>query len=275
MSYGPAAASCVFGAQVWSVFSQLSCKNPIAQDVASEHLPRIFVVFAVLGTLCVIASIVVSMVFAPEHDPMFHFGEEGLNTALSATSLSMASAVSAMVFYLRLKDWSPGAVFWLVLAAGCLFLSLDEQLGFHERGGMALDVSRFGELKAFRNWNDIIVIFYGLIAIAIAAVFGREILHSRHFAGLFAVSFTFYAAHTAIDSILPSSIDWKDIPEEGTKLMSVFLLFLASCARFVLLIDGRSGGEALSMSTMGGDGVRPQTDRPILGLAPQRSTRAP
>lgn len=219
------------------VAGQLSVNDHAMRDTIPERLPRIFVIFAILGTLCIAASIAVSVVFAPEHDPMFHFSEKGLNTALSTLCLSMAGAVSAMVFYLRLSDWSPGAIFWLVLAAGCVFLSLDEQLEFHERGGMALHASSAGALEWFRNWNDIIVIVYGLVAMAIAALFGREILASRHFAVLFAVGFAFYAVHTAVDSTLPRSLVWKDIPEEGAKLVSVYFLFLAACARFVMLIE--------------------------------------
>lgn len=216
---------------------QLSAKDYAMQRPLPEHLPEIFSTFAILGTLCVAASIAVSIMIVPEHDPMFHFSEEGLNTALSSVCLSMAGVVSAMVFYLRLKDWSPGAIFWLILAAGCLFLSLDEQLGFHERGGVALDVSSVGDLESFRNWNDIIVILYGLVAMAIAALFGREIIASRHFAVLFAVGFAFYAVHTAVDSIFPNSLAWKDIPEEGAKLFSVYFVFLATCARFVMLLE--------------------------------------
>ena len=219
------------------VVGQLSFNDHAMGDTSSQRMPRIFVIFAILGTLSIAASIAVSILSAPAHDPMFHFSEKGLNTALSTLCLSMAGAVSAMVFYLRLSDWSPGALFWLVLAAGCVFLSLDEQLEFHERGGMALYANGVETLEWFRNWNDIIVIIYGVVAMAIAALFGREILASKHFVVLFAVGFAFYAIHTAVDSTLPRSLAWKDIPEEGAKLACAYFLFLAACARFVMLIE--------------------------------------
>lgn len=151
--------------------------------------------------------------------------------------MAMAGAVSALIFYIRAKNFNYGALFWLLLAMGCIFLSLDEQLGFHERGGVMLDTSSVGNLEVFRNWNDIIVIVYGFIVLAVAGLFGREILNSKPFAVLLAIGFGFFVIHTAVDSMVPSSFIWKDVPEEGSKLISVFFLFLATSARLVLLIE--------------------------------------
>ena len=168
---------------------------------------------------------------------MFHFDEQGLVTALSAVALAFASAFSFVVFYLRVKDFNLGSLFWLILALGCWFLSLDEQLMFHERGGRLVETMGAGPAEFFRNWNDLIVITYGVAALAAAAVFRREILKCRMFAVLFAIGFGFYALHTGIDSIFPKSLTWKDIPEESAKLLSVFALMLATCAQLMAMID--------------------------------------
>lgn len=202
-----------------------------------EELPRLFVWFASLSSVAVVLSIFVSVYLSPADDPTFQFSEEGINTALSAICMAMAGVSAALVFYLRARTFDYGALFWLLLAAGCIFLSLDEQLGFHERGGMMLDTSSLGGLESFRNWNDIIVIAYGFIVLAVAGLFGREILNSRTFTVLLVIGFGFFAIHTAVDSIVPSSYVWKDVPEEGSKLISVFFLFLATTARLVLLIE--------------------------------------
>jgi hypothetical protein len=213
-------------------------QNTSAHGFATEEdLPRIFIWFAAIALTMVLLSIVVSVYLSPADDPTFQFSEEGINTALSAICMAMAGLASALVFYMRAKDFDYGALFWLVLAAGCIFLSLDEQLGFHERGGNILDSSSVGGLETFRNWNDVIVIAYGFVVLAVAGLFGREIMRSKTFAVLLAIGFAFFAIHTAVDSIVPSSFIWKDVPEEGSKLISVFFLFLATSARLVLLIE--------------------------------------
>lgn len=60
-----------------------------------------FKLLTVLGTIGVIAAIVLSVVLAPASKPMFHFSEDGAITALSSTILSIASALAFVVFYLR------------------------------------------------------------------------------------------------------------------------------------------------------------------------------
>jgi hypothetical protein len=138
--------------------------------------PPLFSVLALIGTIGILLCIFASAVLAPASDPMFHFGENGAITARSSISLAMASILALAIFYLSMRDWSFDKLFWFVLAGGCLFLSLDEQLQFHERGGDVIEMTSVGVSGFFRNWNDLIVILYGFVALAIGAVFRREIL---------------------------------------------------------------------------------------------------
>ncbi|MGD1934332.1 MAG: hypothetical protein ACFB0Z_07455, partial [Candidatus Phaeomarinobacter sp.] len=147
------------------------------------------------------------------------------------------SALALVVLYLRIDFWKSGAWFWLVLAAGFAFLAIDEQLMLHERGGAVLENTDLGASQVFRNWNDLIVIAYGMVALGFMALSAREILLHRTFAVLFATAFAFYAIHTGLDSILPTELSWKDIPEEGAKLMCGLFLFLAVLARVLNLAD--------------------------------------
>lgn len=199
--------------------------------------PPFFKVLAGLAIVGVLAYILVSIFFAPADQPLYHFSEDGAITALSTVFLAMSSALALVVFYLRMDDWKSGGLFWLILAVGCVFLALDEQLMLHERGGTAIELSSVGASETFRNWNDVIVIGYGVVALAIAGLFGREILRCKVFALVFLGGFAFYALHTGIDSILPDTFAWKDIPEESAKLKSVFFLFLALCAQFLAMVD--------------------------------------
>jgi hypothetical protein len=202
-----------------------------------QETPPFFKYFAGLAIVSVLAYIAVSILFAPSDRPLYHFSEDGAITALSTVFLAMASALALAVFYLRMDDWKSGGLFWLILGLGCAFLALDEQLMFHERGGAAIELTSIGASETFRNWNDVIVIGYGVVALVIAGLFGREILRCKVFALSFGVGFAFYALHTGIDSIVPTAVAWKDIPEESAKLMSVFFLFLAMCARFLAMAD--------------------------------------
>lgn len=206
--------------------------------------PSFFTGFVGLAVVGVLGYILVSIYFAPSDQPLYHFSEEGAITALSTVFLAMSSALALAVFYMRMDDWKVGGLFWLILAAGCAFLALDEQLMLHERSGTAIELSSIGATETFRNWNDVIVIGYGVVALAIAGLFGREILRCRAFALAFVVGFAFYAVHTGIDLIMPDSVGWKDIPEESAKLKSVLFLFLALCAQLLATVDHlRSGKE--------------------------------
>lgn len=199
--------------------------------------PSFFKGYAGLTIVGVLAYIMVSIFFAPSDQPLYHFSEDGAITALSTVFLAMSSALALAVFYLRIDDWKRGGLFWLILAVGCAFLALDEQLMLHERGGSAIELTSIGASETFRNWNDVIVIGYGVAALVIAGLYGREILRCKVFALVFLGGFAFYALHTGIDSILPDTVAWKDIPEESAKLKSVFFLFLAMCAQFLAMID--------------------------------------
>jgi len=126
---------------------------------------------------------------------------------------------------------------WLAGRRGCAFLVLDEQLMFHERGGHFIEATSVGEVEFVCNWNDLIVIMYGAAAIAITALFAREFMKCRAFVVLFAIGFAFYALHTGLDSLIPSSVAWKDIPEESAKLFSVFCLVLAMGTKTPVLTE--------------------------------------
>lgn len=203
--------------------------------------PSFFKGYAGLAIVGVLAYIMVSIFFAPSDQPLYHFSEDGAITALSTVFLAMSSALALAVFYLRIDDWKRDGLFWLILAVGCAFLALDEQLMLHERGGSVIELSSVGASETFRNWNDVIVIGYGVAALAIAGLYGREILRCKVFALVFLGGFVFYVLHTGIDSILPDTVAWKDIPEESAKLKSVFFLFLALCAQFLAMVDALRG----------------------------------
>ncbi len=209
--------------------------SPLMIEQQRFEPPPFFLIMATIGSVGVLLYIAASVVFAPAAEPMYHFGENGAVTALSSVSLSMSSALAAVVFYVRAKSWDQGALFWLCLTGACLFLALDEQLMLHERGGLVIETTSISGLV--EDWDDLIVTVYGILALGVAALFAREILHCRTFALLFAVGFAFFAIHTAIDSFVPNAVAWKDVPEEGAKLLCVFAVLLALVGYVMAMLE--------------------------------------
>lgn len=195
-----------------------------------------FNVMASLGTAGVLCALAFCLIFGPASNPMFHFSEDGAITALSSIILAVASALAFVVFYLRSDVLNADRLFWLLLCAGCLFLSFDEQLQFHERGGSLIETTSIGKSSLFRNWNDLVVIGYGLIAMTVGAIFRKEILRHRAFTVFLALGFLFYVVHTSIDALLPISVAWKDAPEEGAKLLSVYCLCLGVLSQLMAIL---------------------------------------
>lgn len=180
------------------------------------------------STNCLIGLLVASVLFyiflavlvGPENRRELHFrSEEGAITALSAIFLAMASGFAGVSFFLSPPETKMSRYFWLIAALGLGFLSLDELLGFHERVDDWITVI-IGDSQTFRNWNDLIVIGYGLIAIPVFIFFLPEIFRYPQIAETLAVAFLFFCIHTAIDSIQEPPTTLSVILEESAKLFS-------------------------------------------------------
>ncbi|WP_394690668.1 hypothetical protein [Hoeflea sp.] len=190
-----------------------------------EQLPGVFIGFASLGFVLVLLSIVLSVYLSPVENPGFHFGGDGLNTALLVICMSMTACASGLVFYIRSKDFTFGALFWLVLAAAAVVISLNAQLH--------LGASGF-EIPA--GWSATFLV-YSLGVVAMFMLFSRELRSSRTFLTLLAAAIAFLFIHACIDGLVSGFYLWKDVLGEGSSLIAAFLLLLATSARLVLLIE--------------------------------------
>ena len=193
----------------------------------------------------VLVYIYLAILVGPEHKPELHFrSEEGAITALSAIFLAMASGFAGVSFFLSFPETRISRYFWLIAALGLGFLALDELLGFHER----LDdwiTAIVGDSEIFRNWNDLIVIGYGLIAIPVFLLFLPEIFRYPKIAETLAVAFLFFCIHTAIDSVVEPPTTVSVILEESAKLFSaaffataMFISILGTTSLSKYLIKG-------------------------------------
>ena len=185
-----------------------------------------------LGLLAVYIG--VAILWVPKGGvPHFHFvDEDGAITALSAILLSVAAGF-ALVALLAVPDaGTRDRLFWLTLAAGLTFLALDELLEFHERLGTVMDRSNptggIGGLSKFRNWNDLAVILYGVVAMFPAALFLPSVLRYPRMAELLGVAVACYVTHTAIDSLVEPQTVASVIVEESCKVLCGYFLGLAS-----------------------------------------------
>jgi hypothetical protein len=160
----------------------------------------------------------------------YHFYDErGSITAMSAILLGWASAFAGLTYWLVRGIEGHRPAFWLLASAGLLFLSIDELVGFHELVAEALPgLSTTGEMVfgVFRGWDDIIIILYGIAAVAICLRYLPEVLRLPLVAEVMGLAFAAYAVHTFIDAVAEPPSYATVIMEESAKLYCT--LFLAS-----------------------------------------------
>ena len=124
--------------------------------------------------------------------------------------------------------------FWTLMTIGFLFFGLDEMLEFHERAGNTLSDS-FGDAGIFRNWNDVVVLLYGVAGLSFVLTFRREILRFPRFAEMLVLGFVFYGLSSGIDSVFDAGA-LKNVPEESAKLLAAAFFSLAGMAALLSIV---------------------------------------
>lgn len=199
----------------------------------------------VLGLGVVIA---LAIAFSPANDPARQFGEEGIVTTLSAIFLAMASAFAGAAALSerggdhRLRWW------WALTSLGFFFFSCDELMRFHEQAGTWLRIEVLGRSEFFRNWNDLIVILYGVIAAIVMLRFAPRVLQLPLHPELIALGFLSYVIHTGMDSLphedtgplaylryLPTGII-----EESAKLFASTFFAMAMLQGLLVILQSRN-----------------------------------
>lgn len=198
-----------------------------------EGQPRVEAI-VVATSVFVLGWLVLSVAFSPAVDRDHHFGEDGAVTALSATLLAAAASFALATFVLSHRAGLRRIMPWLFISVGFALLALDELMMFHEEFGTFIDERVTS--GSFRNWNDIIVIVYGFLAIGGAALFLPTLLRYRLVGELLGVAFLFYVIHTVIDSTQEPRTTTSKILEESAKLVSVSFLALAMLTAFLAAI---------------------------------------
>ena len=216
----------------------LTYQNKIEEALrlrAQEEAPNILFP-AVLLSAFLLVTIAVALLVAPEGRLIKEFQEFGMVTALSAIFLAMTSSFAGLCFYLKREGTDWRRYFWLLTSLGFLFFSLDELLEFHERFSWWLEDTRIGPTTTFRTWNDVVVILYGVVAVAVTLGFLPEVLRYPRVIDLLIAGFLFYCLHTLIDSTLVHT-PTKMIVEESCKLFASAFFALSMFIGVLAIID--------------------------------------
>jgi hypothetical protein len=194
-------------------------------------LPNLGLIIAIVTTVT-LGYIILSIIAVPGSQPRdINFAsEEGTITAFSAIFLAMASAFSLASSMMLIRAKNRQTWLWIFMAVVFGFLSFDELLSFHEIIGYFIEMKASSGL--FRNWNDVIVIIYGTIALPIMLVLAPKLMQYRGVIELFIVAFLLYVIHTIIDSTQEPNTVLSVILEESAKLICVEFLALAAFVSF-------------------------------------------
>ena len=192
------------------------------------------------------AYILFSMIVHPGDETIdYHFySERGLITALSGCLLAMSAAFAAGTLTVHIRHGSSQLWPWIIMMLGFVFLSLDETAQFHERLGDVMHES--ADSGIFRNWNDVIVILYGVVALPLVFPLLPSIIRYRKTLEFFIAAFLFYFIHTLVDSISEPSTTLSIIVEESAKLLCGIALALGMFFSFVGALWNLGANDKLS-----------------------------
>lgn len=161
---------------------------------------------------------------AGEGRPDRHFREGGLVTWLNTLQLVAAGGVSLAILAARRRAAPPersGALFWLIVAAGSLYLALDELLVVHEQFGKYLRVVLHVSLQPLKT-SDLFLLGYGLGALSVCLLYRRELRRDGHALRFFVVGAALLALSQGLDLFGPrygTGHQWLAIVEESAKLL--------------------------------------------------------
>ncbi len=180
-----------------------------------------FMVLAAAGVTCTTIC-----TFLARNDREYRLTNEGGPQDLLSTVFLLTAAMLAWAAWYVGDRKEAASWFWLLSAVALLVLTNDDRFQFHERfhweWRRELGKPPFG----MRNWNDVAVSVYGIVALGVAAISLPAVLRFRIPRRFLILGFISYAIHTAIDvKLKPSAM--KNLLEETMKLFSGAYFVLA------------------------------------------------
>ena len=198
-------------------FEELKTANKQRYQI---KIPSIRMVIWFVSVLIVLV-VILALIFAPRDEIDFHFRRErGVLTALSSIFLAIACGMAGSSFFLTDRENKTQKLFWFLVMLAFLFLSMDELMLWHEKWGRWIGKNWLEPPQIFRNWNDVVVILYGLGAIIFFAYFLPVILRYPKFIEILVIAFIFYMVHTGVDSFVYEKRVRFNVIEETCKIFS-------------------------------------------------------
>ncbi len=217
----------------------------------------------VVAGLLVLFSLIfcIAAALAGGDDPYYHFDEYRIATWFNASQILLCAPVGVAIFRVRRRqEAGRDAFFWLTVAVGSLYLSLDEILSFHDDNGLLISTYKkwFNielpynaiETKLFYlSYSDFILIGYGLAVVLITIAFRRELVRCLHSKWFFILGTLLLVASVTLDfnllMKLHHSLDLRGynrptlhVIEETFKTVG-FSCFLAGLVHYYLTIMKR------------------------------------
>jgi hypothetical protein len=144
--------------------------------------------------------------------------------------LMAAGAMTVASVSLQRRSWKPSIRFHNYCAK--IRFAPIELLQLHEVIGIILE-TELGLSDIFRNWNDAVVMVYGVNALFVIAGFAPEIIRYRGVAEKMVIAFVFYLTHTLIDALADPETPLSMIVEDAMKLFASS--YLALCMLVAML----------------------------------------
>lgn len=182
--------------------------------------------------------------------PSLGFDERRPGTWFSVALLLLSAAASFGIHATRkpqtdgtLRD--PAHVWWLI-GAGFIFLALDDAFRIHERMDKVLHwIVGLTETSVTDRIDDVIILAYGLIGIAVLHAYQREIYRVPGFFRLLLAGFTLFGVMVMLDVItngkeyiallnIPETAawtvqQWTKVAEEAAKLLATSMFLAGFC----------------------------------------------
>ena len=138
------------------------------------------------------------------------FGEYGPMQTLKAAQLLLAGVAG---YYIYTRFWrlpqagqrvdAPGSFFWIISGAGLVWLGIDDYFGIHESVGDALEGGLGTTVPVLNNFDDLILLGYGIIGLTVVAIFLGELMRSRATFPLLMTGIGFLIISQAVDFFIP------------------------------------------------------------------------
>lgn len=162
-----------------------------------------------------------------------YFDEGGFITYWSAFQLAVVGFISGLIFFIRNKgvkkvSLNAAPFIWAIMAAGFLFLTLDEIFLIHERTDRFFHyLFQIEETNITDRLDDLIIGFYGIIGLSVLYYYRGELMKFKPVFALVVIGYVLLFITVVLDMVTNRSdvisyfITQEDYVEQISNYLSV------------------------------------------------------